>query len=242
MNHLPVITKNLILWNSAVYILINLFTWITHGSEGLYSLFMRLGLSRIGFLEGGFWQPITSMFLHGGFLHLFMNMLGLWSIGPILERRIGSKRFFELYFFSGIIGAIFVLLFQDSNLPTIGASGAISGLLGALAIVLPETRMLFFFIPMRAGTLAIVMGLISLVFAFDSSGQISHLGHLGGLLGGVFFIKWKLDAGMYHRESPGLSLFGRNFIEPELKRDFIYQHKKPEVYYDPYTGRFIIKI
>ncbi|MCB1178550.1 MAG: rhomboid family intramembrane serine protease, partial [Leptospiraceae bacterium] len=185
LNSTPFFTRNLLIWNGIAFIFINILLFILAGEKGVFHAFQFLGLSRPAFLEGALWQPVTSMFIHGGFAHLLMNMLGLWSIGSLLERNLGGKNFLKLYLFSGLIGATFVILFQNSAMPTVGASGAITGLLGALAILYPETTLLLFIFPVKARTAAILLGVVSFIFAFDPSGQISHLGHLGGLIGGV---------------------------------------------------------
>ncbi|SRR4030042_3423481 len=90
------------------------------------------------------WTFITSMFMHGSFFHIFANMFSLFFIGTFLERIIGRKRFFWVYIISGIIGGLFFvlagLLLGDLNTPAVGASGAIFGLLGVLAVLVPFSR------------------------------------------------------------------------------------------------------
>jgi membrane associated rhomboid family serine protease len=142
------------------------------------------------FIDGAFWQPVTYMFLHYNSLHIIANMIGLWSLGQPIEMTIGSKRFFFLYMISGLISALFIILFQfDNAIGTLGASGCVFGLLGALAIFYPNSRLLVLFIPMKARTAAIIVAILSIYFAiFDILPFISHVGHLGGLLGGTFFI------------------------------------------------------
>lgn len=180
--------------------------------EGIYN---RYGLTATKVVEDGFfWQPFTSMFLHGfvevaaaakegggyveafysfftiGMLHVGVNMLALWSIGGIIEKSIGPLSFLFLYLCAGLFGSMGVVLGgYDLTHPTVGASGAVVGLLGALAALFPRTRLVVFFIPMRASTAAWAVGIISLLFMFSSfTGMISHAGHLGGLIGGVIYI------------------------------------------------------
>ena len=153
------------------------------------------GLVPAAFWQGAIWQPVTSMFLHApGLLHILGNMLGLWSLGSMLERGIGSSRYLWLYMISGLTGALLVVLADPGSMrATIGASGAVLGLLGAVAVLNPEARMLFFIFPMRARTAALIIGVASVLF--QSTGGldiISHLGHLGGLIGGYLYTRFAL--------------------------------------------------
>jgi len=90
------------------------------------------------------WTILTSMFMHGSFFHLFANMFSLFFIGNFLEKLIGRKRFFWVYIISGILGSAFFVssafLFGDLSIPAVGASGAIFGLLGVLAVLVPYSR------------------------------------------------------------------------------------------------------
>lgn len=90
------------------------------------------------------WTFLTSMFMHASFFHIFANMFSLFFIGGFLEKIIGKNRFFWVYFASGILGGIFFvlagLIFGDLNTPAVGASGAIFGLLGVLAVLVPFSR------------------------------------------------------------------------------------------------------
>ena len=90
------------------------------------------------------WTILTSMFMHGGFFHLFANMFSLFFIGNFLEKIIGRKRFFWVYMISGIVGGLFfvaaALIFGGLDIPAVGASGAIFGILGVLATLVPYAR------------------------------------------------------------------------------------------------------
>ncbi|MFW5846948.1 MAG: rhomboid family intramembrane serine protease [Nanoarchaeota archaeon] len=90
------------------------------------------------------WTFVTSMFFHGGFFHLFANMFSLFFVGSFLEKIIGSKRFLKIYFVSGILGSLFFvlsgLIFDNLSVPAVGASGAIFGLLGVLAFLVPKSK------------------------------------------------------------------------------------------------------
>ncbi len=127
--------------------------------------------------EGEYWRLITAGFLHGGIGHLFLNMFSLWILGSLIEPAIGTARFAIIYFASLLTGSLGALLLQPDAF-TVGASGAIFGLMGAAFIILRERGMNI----MESG-LGIWIGL-NLVLTFVIPG-ISIGGHLGGLAGGV---------------------------------------------------------
>lgn len=142
------------------------------------------------------WQLFTYMFLHGDFMHIFFNMYALLLFGMPVEQLWGSKKFLIYYFFTGIGAGITIfimnLLLGDIGffIPTIGASGAVFGLLLAFGMLFPEAELLvFFFIPMKAKYLVVVYGGIELYLQVTSGGQssVSHLGHLGGLVFGLIY-------------------------------------------------------
>jgi rhomboid protease GluP len=129
-------------------------------------------------LEGEWWRFITPMFLHIGFLHLLMNSMALYYLGPLVERIYGNIRFLFLYLFAGFAGVLASFLFS-ANLSA-GASGAIFGCFGALlyfGVVFPRL-----FIRSLGFNILIVLG-INLMFGFTVPG-IDNAGHIGGLLGG----------------------------------------------------------
>ena len=135
------------------------------------------------------WIIITSMFLHGSFTHLFFNMYVLMIFGPLLEINIGKKRFFSLYFLSGIIAGLGYAILSPNSF-ALGASGAIMGVLGVVIMLMPNLRVLFFFfIPMSLRTAGIIIALIDLVGFFSPVGTsgIAHSAHLFGLATGLFY-------------------------------------------------------
>lgn len=186
----PPVTRILLWINLGVHILVHLLA----SDEAAGNLLGFLGLTPAAFWQGAAWQPVTSLFLHANGLHILGNMIGLWSLGSMLERGIGSSRYLWLYMVSGLTGALFVVLADPGSIRvTIGASGAVLGLLGAVAVLNPEARMLFFIFPMRARTAALIIGVASVLF--QSTGGldiISHLGHLGGLVGGYLYTRFAL--------------------------------------------------
>lgn len=141
------------------------------------------------------WTFITSMFLHAGFFHLFLNMFALIMFGPILEYKLGSKKFFYLYLLAGIAGNIGYFLWAfGSQIPGLGASGAIYGVLGALALLEPNLIVLVWFIPMRLWTAAVFWVFIEL-FSLGIPSDIANIAHLAGMAVG-FSYAYLLKKGM----------------------------------------------
>jgi membrane associated rhomboid family serine protease len=129
----------------------------------------------VGVAEGEWWRLVTAMFLHYGVLHLGMNMLVLWIIGPPLEEYFGHWRYALVYLVSGLAGSAGALIWSPNAL-TVGASGAIWGIMGA-ALVL-EARRIYVF-----GGQAMGLVVFNLLITFLIPG-ISIGGHIGGLIGG----------------------------------------------------------
>jgi len=142
------------------------------------------------------WQLVTYLFVHEAFYHFLFNMLGLWWFGSDVERTVGSKRFLQYYLFTGIgAGIISVLM----NMPTIGASGSIYGLLLAYGLLFPDRVLyLYFVIPIKAKYCVMLFGLIELLALMGTSSTINHFAHLGGIFFGLlWFLYWnKKDAVM----------------------------------------------
>ncbi len=155
------------------------------------------GLRPIGIIEHFYvWQLVTYMFLHGGFLHLFLNMYALLIFGIPVEQAWGGKRFLAYYMITGTGAGVAIFLINafmggiNYLTPTIGASGAIFGLLLAFGMLFPDAEILLFFvIPIRAKFLVFLYGGLE-VYALVTSGvqsPISHVGHLGGLVCGIIY-------------------------------------------------------
>lgn len=140
------------------------------------------------------WQYLTTMFLHAGFFHLLMNMFVLWMFGSEIERALGSRRFIVFYLISGLGASLLHTIFtviDGSSLPAVGASGAISGVMIAYAVLFPDRLILLFFIPMRAKWAAIFYIGYSAYSGISNSptDNIAHFAHLGGALTGFILIK-----------------------------------------------------
>ena len=142
------------------------------------------------------WQLVTYMFLHAGFWHILFNMFALWMFGCELERTWGSRRFLYYYFITGIgAGLTVVLLSPFSPVATVGASGAIYGVLLAYGLLFPNRIILvpiffFFFFPVPAKILVMILGGIAFLSALSMPGDtISHVAHLGGLVVGFLYLR-----------------------------------------------------
>ena len=144
------------------------------------------------------WQLVTYGFLHGGFTHIFFNMLGLYMFGSDIERLFGS-RYFLLYYFACLVSAalcqlLFVALSGAPPVPTVGASGALFGLLLAFGIYFPRRMVVLIFppIPMPARVFVIVFGGLELLFGVTGTASgVAHFAHLGGMLGGWLVIQYR---------------------------------------------------
>jgi membrane associated rhomboid family serine protease len=131
------------------------------------------------------WTMITYMFVHGGFGHIFWNMLALYVFGPRVEQRIGSDRFFALYMISGITGGLLSFLLSPYT-AVVGASGAIFGVMLAYARFWPRDRVyIYFLIPVEVRWLVIIYAVISIL---GFGGGVAHFAHLGGFAGAMLYL------------------------------------------------------
>jgi membrane associated rhomboid family serine protease len=163
------------------------------------SMTLYLGLSPQEVFTGfAFWQPFTYMFLHDirGFSHILFNMLSLWMFGTELERRWGTRFFTKYYFVTGVGAALttlLVALVSDSAYYslTVGASGAIYGLLIAWAMYFPHRTIYFYFLfPIPARVFVAIVGAIAFLSSLGGpGGGIAHIAHLGGLVVGYIYLK-----------------------------------------------------
>lgn len=187
---LPRGVKTLLLINGGVFLAQLLF-----GNK----LVLIFGLTPALVREGYIWQVLTYMFLHGGLFHILFNMFALFIFGAEIERAWGTKEFIKYYLVTGTgAGVISFLLSFNSFIPTIGASGAIFGLLIAFALMFPERVIyLYFLFPIKAKYLALLFGIIELFASFRYTGDgIGHFAHLGGMAVGYIYLKadWKVKS------------------------------------------------
>jgi len=139
-----------------------------------------------------FWQLGTYLFLHADFWHLFFNMFALWMFGTELEKKWGRRTFVRYFFITGIgAGILSVLANPGSTIPTIGASGAIYGILLAYGLMFPERYVyLYFLFPVKVKYFVGVLGIITFLNALSDQGStVSHIAHLGGMIVGLFYLK-----------------------------------------------------
>ena len=190
---------------TGVIILVNVVAFVgflillnSFGEENIVGL---LALQPAAVLAGkNLWTFVTSMFMHAGLGHLFVNMISLMFIGSFVERLIGKKRFLWLYFVGGLFAGLFFVLISfitgtDLNIYAVGASGAIFCLGGLLAVLTPRLPVLvFFIIPMPMWMAMIfLMGGLWIISAIAGL-PIGNTAHLGGLLVGLgygFYLKRK---------------------------------------------------
>ena len=195
MPSLPPVTQALLLANVAFFC-IDLFMgpWFTR----VFALWPVGG----GFMP---WQPATYAFMHGSVTHLFFNMLGLWMFGSELERLWGQRRFSQFYaacVLSAAIVQLAVAALNDFVYPTVGASGALFGLLLAFGMTFPDRTIVPLIppIPMKAKTFVALYGGLELLFGVTGTvSGIAHFAHLGGMLGGYLMILYWRGRGPFRR-------------------------------------------
>ena len=139
------------------------------------------------------WQPFTYMFMHAGFGHIFFNMFALWMFGYVLENYWGTKRFVIYYLICGLGAAAthiaMSLIFKLPTAPTVGASGAVYGILLAFGMMFPNERIyLYFLMPIKAKWFVIGYAVIELYEGFFRADNVAHFAHLGGMLFGLILI------------------------------------------------------
>lgn len=235
MNNIPTITKNLLIINVAVFVATYLFR-----SFGV-DLNNVLGLHFFLAPDFHIYQLFTYMFAHGGFSHIFFNMFALWMFGCIVERTWGPKKFLTYYIVCGVGAGLFQELAQfaqfyfiaSEHLPnftlvqtmkvadayaaglnpwtTVGASGAVYGILLAFGMLYPEERIFIFPLPVPIKAKWFVMGYaaIELFMAYSSTGDgVAHLAHLGGMVFGFFLIRyWRRHPDIRYSRRSGQQFF-----------------------------------
>src|SRR5215831_342575 len=183
MPRLPPVTRAILLLNVAAFLLQQLAPGPMAALFALWPLGTRFEL----------WQLVTYAFLHGSLTHIFFNMFALTMFGPTLEYFFGSRRFTVYYFACVLTAAATQLAVQyaaGTGEPTIGASGAIFGLLLAFAMFFPRQRLLLYFaIPIPAWLFVTLYGVLELYLGVTGrQGDVAHFAHLGGMLGGAAVI------------------------------------------------------
>lgn len=200
------VVLNLLIANVVAFLATTLlFDSVPERYEQVYD---RFALHPVGSPMFEWWQPLTYMFLHGDFFHLFFNMFALWMFGRGLEQTMGSMRFFIYYFVCGIGAALVQMGMYEIDLsniapytrvyweymqtPTLGASGAVFGLLLAFGMLYPNAVIMLLIppIPMKAKWFVIIYGAVELFLGVYGSGGVAHFAHLGGMFWGWLLIMW----------------------------------------------------
>lgn len=207
----PNVVLNLIILNALIY-----FAQISFGEDRINDLFALHHYKSDVFRP---YQLITHMFMHGSFMHLFFNMFGLWMFGSVMERIWSPKRFITFYLICGVVAALtqmanyaydyrvfdhIKLMPQDlmdyQNLlranATVGASGAIMGVLVAYGFTFPDTQMIIFPIPVPIKTKWAILAIVALDFfggiSTAPNDNVAHFAHIGGALAGYLLMSyWK---------------------------------------------------
>lgn len=219
LSNIPAATKNIILINICIWIMTAL------NENFMYEKF-ALFYPTSPFFH--WWQPVTHMFMHGGFFHLFFNMYTLYFFGRVLEERWGAKKFLIFYFVTGLGAALvhtgveylqmntWMSQVAEGSMaaqtrihalkmtPTVGASGAIYGVLMGFAMLYPDALMSLVFPPvtMKAKWFVLIFAAIELLTGVTGTGGgIAHFAHLGGLIFGyILIIYWKKTHKLYGRD------------------------------------------
>lgn len=218
---LPTVVKNLLIIN-VLFFLATIAFDVTHHID----LSDYLGLHYIGASDFQLFQLVTYMFMHGSFAHLFFNMFALWMFGNTLERIWGPNRFLLFYFVCGIGAGLtqelvqyiqYVTTLADYDnvriaanqivsmdtylnmLTTVGASGAVYGILLAFGMMFPNSTIyIYFAIPIKAKWFVLIYGVIELFSGFTSVDNVAHFAHVGGMLFGLILILyWKKKGNLY---------------------------------------------
>ena len=248
---LPLVVKNLLIINAIFY----LGTWAADVAWHI-DLSDYLGLHYIGASDFRPYQFITYMFMHGNFAHLFFNMFALWMFGNSIENVWGPKRFLIFYFVCGIGAGLtqeLVQYIQLSNivehyqyvnlgnrsipvddylnmLTTVGASGAVYGILLAFGMMWPNSRIyIYFAIPIKAKWFVIIYGLIELFSGFSSVDNVAHFAHVGGMLFGLgLILYWRYKEGIWKPKFNIKFNKDRDFTGQRPKSDWDYNKERAD--------------
>lgn len=211
--------------------------WLVHNVLYQYtSLSVRFPFERyfaLSLRDWHWWQLITFQFLHDGPApwHVLFNCVTLWFFGRGVEETLGSKGFLKLFFLCGFLGGLVQMLVTwiapIRDVPVVGASAGVLGLLSAYAIMFPEREIYVWFIPMKAKHLLWFLGALAIYGTFVPYGRMAHAAHLGGMLGGFAYLRWgslaeKLLARRRVRPRP------RELVKVHLPKAGPWQKAEPE--------------
>ncbi|WP_440998728.1 rhomboid family intramembrane serine protease [Fodinibius sp. SL11] len=175
-------------------LIINLLAFVALNTPMVAEYLFTYGaLWPIGSGRFGVWQLVTYMFLHASFGHIFFNLFALWMFGQAIENFWGTNRFVIYYFLTGIGAALLHMLVGGAGAPTLGASGAVYGILLAFGMMFPNRPIMLLFppIPIKAKYFVAIFGAIELVSGLTRTNSgVAHFAHLGGMLVGFILIKY----------------------------------------------------
>ncbi len=196
----PPVILNLLILNGLVFLVYMLF----QQSAPVLNVWLLLGKSTlildrapyvIDFMPV---QLVTHFFNHGGILHIAINMFVLYNLGSPVEQTMGSQRFLKYYLFCGLLGGALTAFLDPSPVPVVGASGAISGVAVAFAMMFPKTKMVFLLLPfpidawkLITGFFVVSLGLVIYNYTDPGSksvGGVSHFGHLAGMIAALIYL------------------------------------------------------
>jgi membrane associated rhomboid family serine protease len=195
MFDLPPATRALILANVGIFFLQGAFMGPALAYFALWPIDSQAAAA-VGVPGFQLWQLLSYAFLHGNLPHLLINMWGLYMFGSEVERLYGLRRYLVYYAFSAVAAALAQLVvaaWSDTYYPTVGASGAVFGLLYAFARYFPNRRILLLFppIPMPARVFVVVFAAIELFLGVTGTqAGVAHFAHLGGMAGGALLIAY----------------------------------------------------
>ncbi|MBD3156156.1 MAG: rhomboid family intramembrane serine protease [Candidatus Aenigmarchaeota archaeon] len=177
------ITSKILTINIVVFIL-------TSFSQSTFDL---LALTPTTAIQNGMiWQFVSFMFVHANFAHIFFNMFSLLMFGPTIENRMGTKKYLIFYMFCGLGSGLFHILITGlGDVPLVGASGAIFGVVTAYGLFFPRNVIYVYFVPMPA---IVAIGLFALIELFSgisgAQAGVANFGHLGGMIIGLILVKF----------------------------------------------------
>ena len=186
---LPPVTRNLLIANVAVFLLQQVMGDV---------MLQYFALWPLGSGLFGVWQIVTSAFLHGGVTHILFNMIALYMFGGAIERTLGARNFTIYYFVCAIVASLLQLavlwFFPPTEYgPTLGASGAIFGLLLAFGMMYPHEKVMLMFLPIPMPAWLFVTGYAIVELTLGVTGiepGVAHFAHIGGMLGGIVLIQY----------------------------------------------------
>lgn len=207
LNRIPVVTRNILLINIIMYI-------ATSINENFMVQTFAMFFPKSPYFH--YWQIITHMFMHGGFMHIFFNMYTLLIFGMVLERTIGPKKFLLFYMVTGLgaaalhtgveylqtLNEVPVLYERLLYTPTLGASGAVYGVLLGYAMLYPNNVLTLIFPPisLKAKWMVLIFALIELATGiFGTADGVAHFAHLGGMFFGWLLIFYWRKTGKLFR-------------------------------------------